>query len=144
VAFAYQPLVAAPRVGPALGRRPGFLAAVIRGASGRSFAWTPEELRPFVGATSAPRAALASSLYYRDFLTRELRGVGRRDGGNGDLPMPVLQLVGAEDLVRTRVAPPPAASPRWDLEIVPDCGHFLFDERPDLALARTRRFLELD
>ena len=141
LAFAYQPLVATPRLGPALVRRPQFVAALMRGASGSSFTWTPEHLRPFTEATCAPRAALASSLYYRDFLTRELGAVRRRDDGDAALPMPVLQLIGAEDLVRTRVAPPPSTSPRWELEIVPDCGHFLFDELPDFALARTRRFL---
>jgi pimeloyl-ACP methyl ester carboxylesterase len=55
--------------------------------------------------------------------------------------MPVLQLVGTEDVVLRRVAPPPAEAPRWRLELVPGCGHFLFDEQPDFALARTREFL---
>ena len=137
-AFAYQPLVAAPKLGPALVRRPGFLAALMRAASGRSFEWRAPELETFATVTASPSAALASSLYYRDFLTRELRGV-RRDGRE-TLPMPVLQLVGTEDLVLSRVAPPPPGA-HWRLELVSDCGHFLFDEQPDLALARTRRFL---
>ena len=143
VAFTYQPVIAMPKLGPALVRRAGFLEALMRRASARSFSWPPSELRAFAAVTSAPDAALASSLYYRDFLTRELGGVRRRgDAGAGaDLPMPVLQLLGAEDLVRSRVPPPPASSPRWRLELVPHCGHFPFDERPGFALARTRRFL---
>ena len=141
LAFAYQPLVAAPRLGPALVRRPAFLAAVMRGATARSFTWPGPALRAFTTVTSRRPAALASSRYYRDFLTRELRAV-RRDDDAGDLPMPVLQLLGDEDLVRSRVAPPPASSPGWRLETVPDCGHFLFDELPDFALARTRAFLD--
>ncbi len=143
VAFGYQPLVAAPWLGPALVRRPGFLAAVMRGATARSFAWPEPALRAFTTVTSRRDAALASSRYYRDFLTRELRAVKRSDGGDGGaLPMPVLQLIGDEDLVRSRVAAPPASSRAWRLEIVPGCGHFLFDELPDLALARTRAFLD--
>lgn len=137
-AFAYQPLVAAPKVGPALVRRPGFLAALMRRASARSFEWPAPVLATFATVTASPPAALASSLYYRDFLTRELRGV-RRDESE-TLTMPVLQLVGSEDLVRSRVAPPPPGAD-WGLELVADCGHFLFDEQPELALARTRRFL---
>ena len=145
VAFAYQPLVAAPKLGPALIRRSAFLDALMRSASARSFAWDPAVLRAFTRVTSAPAAALASSLYYRDFLTRELGGVRRRAGAGdgGALPMPVLQLVGAEDLVLSRVAPPPS-SPDWRLEVVARCGHFLFDEQPEFALARTRRFLAGD
>ena len=146
VAFAYQPLVAAPKLGPALVRRPRFLEALMRGASARDFAWEPSALRAFAAVTSAPGPALASSLYYRDFLTRELGGVRRHGdaGGGSDLRMPVLQLVGAEDLVRSRVAPPPPSLPDWRLEIVPRCGHFLFDEHPGFALERTRRFLAGD
>ena len=137
-AFAYQPLVAAPKLGPALVRRPGFLGALMRAASARSFLWAPSDLRVFTSATSAPSAALASSRYYRDFLSRELRQVRR---GGDDPGMPILQLIGDQDLVRSRVAPPPVSATGWELEIVPGCGHFLFDELPDYALARTRRFL---
>ena len=146
IAFAYQPLLAAPRLGPALIRRPRFLEAMMRGAVASGFAWQRSDLRAFSTVTSAPDAALASSLYYRDFLRREVGDVGRADtdDGDGDLPMPVAQLVGAEDLVRSRVAPPPPSAPRWTLEIVPRCGHFLFDERPDLALSRIRTLLAAD
>ncbi len=143
VAFAYQPLVATPKLGPALVRRHGFLAALMRGASARSFEWPPSVLDVFADVTRAPRAALASSLYYRDFLTRELTGVGRSGDVDdaGSLRMPVLQLVGTEDLVRTRVAPPPRSAAEWRLELVPGCGHFLFDEQPHLAVEKTRAFL---
>jgi pimeloyl-ACP methyl ester carboxylesterase len=144
VAFAYQPLIGAPKLGPALVRRPGFLAAMMRAATARAFEWPPGELEAFTTVTSAPKAALASSLYYRQFLTRELSGVRRGGGDRADgdrLEMPVLQLVGTEDVVLRRVAPPPVAAAGWRLEVVPGCGHFLFDEQPDFALARTRAFL---
>jgi pimeloyl-ACP methyl ester carboxylesterase len=117
---------------------------MMRAATARAFEWPPGELEAFTTVTSAPKAALASSLYYRQFLTRELSGVRRGGGDRADgdrLEMPVLQLVGTEDVVLRRVAPPPAAAAGWRLEVVPGCGHFLFDEQPDFALARTRAFL---
>lgn len=54
--------------------------------------------------------------------------------------MPVLQLVGAEDLVRSRL---PAESPSgdWAIERVAGCGHFLLDEQPESSSERIRSFL---
>lgn len=139
--FAYQPLLAAPKLGPALAGRPRLVAAMMRRASAASFHWPAGALAAFADLARAPEVALSSSLLYRDFLTREVRALSRDPGPAAGLPMPVLQVLGTGDLVRSRLAPPPRTVDGWTVELVPGCGHFLFDERPAQSVAMARSFL---
>ncbi len=139
--FAYQPLLAAPRLGPALLRRPGFVEQMMRRAVAGPSPWTDGDLASFADVVRVPDVALASSLYYRDFLAREVSSLPRLGGTAAGLPMPVLQVLGARDLVTSRLGSPRGPDPTWKVELVADCGHFLFDETPALAVRMARSFL---
>ena len=139
--FAYQPLLAAPRLGPALLRRRGFAEGLMRRASANPSSWTNQELAVFADVIRRPEVAVASSLYYRDFLAREARDLPRLSGPAAALPMPVLQVLGDRDLVTSRLTLDRGADPDWTVALVPGCGHFLFDEEPDLAVQMARSFL---
>jgi pimeloyl-ACP methyl ester carboxylesterase len=107
-------------------------------------AFTPEELEVFTSRLRAERAR-ASELLYRTFLLREAVPVvaGRYSGSA--LEVPTLLVVGERDvvtpvrLVRGLVAHSDAV----ELELVPDAGHFIVDEKPglvaDLVLSFFRR-----
>lgn len=139
--FAYQPLLAAPRLGPALLRRPGFVEELIRRGSAAPSAWADSELAAYADVIRRPEVALVSSLYYRDFLAREVRDLPRLSGPAAALPMPVLQVLGTRDLVTSRLASGRGPDPTWAVTLVPGCGHFLFDEEPVLAVRMARSFL---
>ena len=138
--FAYQALLATPWVGPSIAGRRGAVAALMRGATGPVFRWPADDVASYVDVNCAPEKALASSLLYRQFLLREAGGGTHVQSGSVGLRMPVLQLVGTEDLVGSRLplSVPPGD---WSLERVAECGHFLLDERPEFAVGRIRAFL---
>lgn len=139
--FAYQLLLAAPRLGPAVLRRPGFVEELMRRTSAAPSSWSGQELAAFADVTRRPEVALASSLYYRDFLAREVRDLPRLSGPAAALAMPVLQVLGTRDLVTSRLKSDRGPDPTWTVALVPGCGHFLFDEEPDLAVQMARSFL---
>lgn len=142
LAFAYQPLLALPAIGPAIVRNPRAMAALMRTATGRGHSWDEGALEPYLAVLGVPRVAEASSRLYRSFLACELHRLGGSTGADAEpLAMPVLQMVGARDLVRSRLdrARAPRAE-RWRVERVPDCGHFMLDERPGLVAARALAF----
>lgn len=130
--LAYQPLLAAPGLGPALHRRPR-LRLALPGVP----AAAQEE---FLAALREPGHAEASSAYYRTFLRSELVPLarGRYDGLR--LTMPTLVLHGTRDpAIRPRAVRTFAAhADRLELVWLPDAGHFVVDERP-LEVARRLR-----
>lgn len=140
--FAYQPLLAAPRLGPALLRRPGFVEALMRRASAAPSSWTGQELAVFADVVRRPEVAHASSLYYRDFLAREVLDLPRLSGPAAALPMPVLQVLGTRDLVTSRLVSERGPDPTWTVALVPNCGHFLVDEEAALTVQMARSFLD--
>jgi pimeloyl-ACP methyl ester carboxylesterase len=141
--FWYQLVVITPGVGY-LGHRTGwFTRQILRlGVTDRG-AWDDGSLDAFTRNLAEPARARAGVKLYRAFDFRELVPVGFRRYGNARLTVPTRILFGTDDL---------ALSPRLlrgyephaddlQVETVPDCGHFIADERPELVAERARAFL---
>ena len=137
--FWYQLVIAAPALGAwVLRERPEFVRLIFRlGAADRA-TFSDAELAAFVESIQEPARARASSALYRTFLTREFPAVARGRYESSRLSVPTLLLFGARDF---------AIAPSWlrgyephtdemTLEVVPDCGHFIADERPELVAER--------
>lgn len=135
--LAYQIPLALPQ----LGRRAvehGLARLALRTASD---AFSQVEIQAFTDRLTGERAR-ASELLYRTFLLREAVPVlaGRYAG----LPfeVPTLLLVGERDaVIPTRAVREQAAgADALELELVPEAGHFIVDEAPELVADRTLGF----
>jgi len=139
--FAYQAVVAMPSAGAMLLRtQPGVLArAIVQGATQTA------NLGDAACALYARRLqdggrAEASSLLYRTFLTRELPALARGRYADARLRVPTLLLSGADDPVLrpAMLAGLDEQADAMRVEIIPRCGHFLPEERPDVVIAAAR------
>jgi pimeloyl-ACP methyl ester carboxylesterase len=138
--FAYQVVLAAPGLGRRLIASERFMARVILAGAVHRDAWTREDLRAFTAVLAEPARARASVLLYRTFLTRE---AGRTPGGR--LPVPTRVMVGAGDPAIRPFLLEGAERDADDLvvEIVPDCGHFVPEEHPELVAERARALFQI-
>jgi pimeloyl-ACP methyl ester carboxylesterase len=138
--LAYQLVIAAPLLGERIVASERFLRWILTSGAARAGVFSEADLRAFAVVLAEPARARASVQLYRTFLTREL---GRAGGGR--LRVPALLLAGDRDPV-VRPAMLAGRQPWADdltAEIVPDCGHFLPEEHPDLVAERARLFLRL-
>ena len=124
--FTYQAIVGAPAIGPALVRDGRPLLAWLR------HAMPDDDARCFVDRLRRPEQAAASSALYRQFLLRE--SMPMTDPG---LPMPVKIILGTQD---PALRPSMLAGLPYDIEHVPDAGHFVVDQRPALVADRALDF----
>lgn len=138
----YQVVLASPGLGQGVMRHGELTRKVLKAARthGR---YTDYELAQFVDVLKQPEHAMASAQYYRSFLLHELKPIA--SGGFHDRPLstktlllwgrrdPILQ--GAKDDEHR------AFAPEMEIEWVPDTGHFLPEERPQLVVERARALL---
>jgi pimeloyl-ACP methyl ester carboxylesterase len=123
--LAYMPLLALPGLGRRTGR-----AVARRGLSDSGL--DPAEVDAFVS-----RLGPVTERLYGSFL-RELPGLFRGRYSAADLRVPSKLVFGVRDPVLTARAATAAAaqSDSLDLELVPDAGHFVVDQRPELVADR--------
>jgi pimeloyl-ACP methyl ester carboxylesterase len=133
--FAYQLAIALPVLGRRLVSDPRFVERTIMVGAARREAWTPEDLRAFAAVLAEPARAQASVQLYRTFLTREVARDRR-----GRLRVPTRIVVGSRDPAIPAVLLEGAEEDADDVtvEIVPDCGHFVPEEHPELVAERAR------
>ena len=138
--FAYQVVLAAPVLGRHLIANERLMQRVILAGAVHREAWTPDDLRAFTAVLAEPARARASVLLYRTFLVRE---AGRTPGG--PLSVPTRMMVGASDPAIRPFLLEGAERDADDLvvEVVPDCGHFVPEERPQLVAERARALFGL-
>ena len=138
----YQAVMAAGLGSWLLRWRPPFLNGVLRSAAIDRGAWTAAEVDVFLDRLQQPERANASTQIYRSLLTHEGAAWIGGKYANRRLEVPTLMLFGEQDL---------AISPSMlmgfekhaddmRLELVPGCGHFIADERPDLVTEAALRF----
>jgi pimeloyl-ACP methyl ester carboxylesterase len=128
--FAYMLAIAAPVVGERVAASERFVRIAL---SARAGAFTDDDLRAFTSVIAQPARARASVQLYRTFLLREAVR-----GARGRLHVPTRLVVGARDpVVRPSLL---AGRERFaddlTIELVPDCGHWIPAERPDLVAER--------
>lgn len=128
--LAYMLPLSAPAIGERLAASERFVRTMLTARAG---AFSDEDLHAFAEVLAEPARARATVLLYRTFLTREMvRGV------RGRLQVPTRLVVGARD----PVVRPSLVSGReryaddLTIEFVPDCGHWIPAERPDLVAER--------
>lgn len=134
--LAYQPLVAAPVLGPLVQRLPPFYGAVFALAGG-SRLWSAAERDAFARTLREPARAEAASRVYRTFLLRELPAIARGSFAAGRLTVPTRLVIGRRDPVITEQSLGGFESHADDMKVeVVDGGHFLPEERPDVVADR--------
>ena len=123
--LAYMPLLAIPGLGRRIGR-----AVARRGLSDSGL--DPSTVDAFAG-----RLGRVTEPLYRSFLG-ELPGIFRGRYSAEHLRTPTRLVFGVRDpVLTTRAAKDAAAqSDRIELELVPDAGHFVVDEKPELVADR--------
>jgi pimeloyl-ACP methyl ester carboxylesterase len=131
--FSYQLVLAAPALGEMLIANEGFMARLMKAGAAESGVWSDEELRAFTGVLAEPQRARASVSLYRTFLLHE---AGRAPEGR--LHVPTRLLSGEHDPAIPPVLLEGAEQYGDDLavEILPGCGHFVPEERPELVAER--------
>jgi pimeloyl-ACP methyl ester carboxylesterase len=105
----------------------------------RPGALSEDELREFVEALREPDRARASVQLYRTFLTREFARVGAGAYNKKRLTVPTKLVFGADDFAipkRMVTGDFSRFADDFEVELVPDTGHFIVDERPDLVTRR--------
>jgi pimeloyl-ACP methyl ester carboxylesterase len=115
-------------------------AILRRGNVGSGF--DEEEIELYADSFRQPARAKAIVELYRYYQRAVREGISGR-WRHQRLAAPTLLLFGARDrYISTRLLPgyEPYA-PDMRLELVPDSGHFIVDEKPDLVIERTRDWL---
>jgi pimeloyl-ACP methyl ester carboxylesterase len=131
----YQPALAA--FGGVLMRRTPFVELLIRGALTDRSAVSREDARWFGDRFRDPVCARTATDTYRTFWLREIPSNSRRRERRRS-SVPTRCLFGADDVAvhPALAAEATALADDYRLELVPGCGHFIADERPDLVRER--------
>jgi pimeloyl-ACP methyl ester carboxylesterase len=140
--FWYQALIATPLGRWVMENRPGFVSYIIRGTSPDKDAFSEEELAAFTEPLREPARANATMQLYRTFLLREFPAIARGAYNDKRLRTPTLLMFGTKDFAIS-TAFLRGYEPYVDdftLELVPDCGHFIEEEKPQLVTERALEF----
>ena len=141
--FWYMAVNASPALGERLHRDGRWLRAALRQGVTDKSVWSEHALDEFVDAYREPARARAGMRLYRDFLLREQPALARGRHAGGRFEMPVRLVFGVDDAaIPLRLLE--GLEDHGDdvrVELVPDCGHFIVDERPGLVIDRMRSFL---
>jgi pimeloyl-ACP methyl ester carboxylesterase len=141
--FWYQWVVIAPGLGYLGHRTERFTRLILkRGVTDKSV-WDEPTLAAFTSNLAEPDRARAGVSVYRTFNSREFLQLVRGRYDNVRLTVPTRILFGTDDLAMSPQSLRGYESHADDLEVelVPNCGHFIVDERPDLVAERARAFL---
>lgn len=140
--FTYQQLVLAPWLGYRLHRHGEFVRKVLVGGSVRRDVWTAETLAAFADDLAEPARARAAVQMYRVFNLREMPAIVRGRYAEARLRVPALMVFGEDDFVLRpqMLGGYQRHAEDMRVELVPGCGHFIADERPELVAARAREF----
>jgi pimeloyl-ACP methyl ester carboxylesterase len=138
--FWYQWVLAAPGIGS----RANLFSPVLRWIGSRQAHWGPAELSVYIDQFREPERALAASLLYRHAVLRLEPAAVRGLYHKLTLETPTLLLFGTEDHVQNHrlLQGFERNAPNMRVELVPDCGHFIVDERPELVLTRARELFD--
>ena len=136
----YQVALGSPLLGAALMRNGEFTRRVLKAARAHG-RYTDEELAAFVDVLREPAHARATSRYYRTFLLHELRPLIAGAFKRQTLTTPTRLLWGRRDQILQgahATGEHERYAPHMTIEWVPETGHFLPEERPELVVERAR------
>jgi len=140
--FWYQLVIAAPVLGYQAHRSGQFVPKVLVGGSTVRGNWDEATLRSFGDNLAEPDRARACVQMYRVFQLHESAAILRGRYAHDRLTVPTRLLFGTDD---TALRPQLNAGYQhhaddMQIELVPGCGHFIADEKPDLVAARALEF----
>jgi pimeloyl-ACP methyl ester carboxylesterase len=140
--FYYQLVIAAPLLGYQLHRSGQFVPKVLVGASTDRSVWDRETLHAFADNLAEPARARACVQMYRVFQLKESPENLRGRYARSRLTVPTRMLFGTDDaaLRPNLLAGYGRHADDMEVELVPGCGHFIADERPDLVAERALSF----
>jgi pimeloyl-ACP methyl ester carboxylesterase len=140
--FIYMQVISTPGIGYALHRRGNFVPRVLISGSTVRDPWDEATLRAFADTFREPDRARAAVQVYRSFVLREFWPLLRGRYAQSRLSVPTLLVNGADDpvLPPSMLAGYESHADEMQVEIVPECGHFIVDEHPELVIARARAF----
>ena len=145
--FWYQAVLASP-LGPwLLKNRPELVRRVIQGSSPNPQAWSDEDIAAFTAPLQEPARARASQQLYRTFLLKEFGPVGAGRYQKTRLTVPTKLLFGTDDFAIPKSflsRPTKEFADDFTIEFIPDTGHFIAEERPELVNDRTLEFFGQD
>lgn len=136
LASSYQFILSTPVVGPTVVRRLPFIDTIVKVGSGGRLG--PEIREKYASRFKERDRARATSALYRTFLLREVRPILKGRYRDRRLTVPTLLMYGDSDQVITeqRLAGYEEHADDMRVEQVPDAGHFLPDEQPELVAQR--------
>ena len=137
--FWYQLVILTPLLGYALHRSHGFIRAALKhGTNDETF--TRAELDSFADNLAEPARSRACVQTYRTFVLREQIPLITGRYADTRLRTPTHLMLGDRDpvLKPALLAGYEAHADAMTTEIVPNCGHFIADEYPDLVTQRAR------
>jgi pimeloyl-ACP methyl ester carboxylesterase len=136
--FWYWPLLGAPVLGPALVRRGAFQPLLSRWFTAERAGWSGEDAALYAARLAEPARARASSKTYGAYLVKDSPAVLLGKYRTKRLEVPTKLLHGTADHI-LRPAFLAGYEPYADemsLELVPDVGHFIAEEAPQLVAQR--------
>jgi pimeloyl-ACP methyl ester carboxylesterase len=141
--FWYQWLILTPGLGYRLHRSGWFVRKVIVGGSVQKQVWDEPTLSAFADNLAEPEHAMAGVRTYRVFNLNEVPAMVRGKYMRSRLTVPTLLLFGEDDFAirPSLLAGYEKHADDMRVELVPDCGHFIADEKPDLVAERAKEFL---
>jgi pimeloyl-ACP methyl ester carboxylesterase len=140
--FWYQLVIAAPVLGYQAHRSGKFVPKVLVGGSTVRGNWDEATLRSFGDNLAEPARARACVQMYRVFQLHESPAILRGRYAHDRLTVPTRLLFGTDD---TALRPHLNAGYQhhaddMQVELVPGCGHFIADEKPELVAERALEF----
>jgi pimeloyl-ACP methyl ester carboxylesterase len=119
--------------------RPDAFKRGIRGTAINKRAFSDEDLEVYIDTIATPGGANATTQLYRSLFLRDFLDVGpRRRYDKQLLEVPTLLMFGVKDAAIgiDMVTGLEHHGRDFRVELVPDCGHFIVDEKPDLVIER--------
>jgi pimeloyl-ACP methyl ester carboxylesterase len=143
--FWYQWVLALPLVGRTVIRGGAAAEPLLRWVGTRQVPWSEEDNETYLAQFREPARAEATSLLYRHAVLRLAPAVARGEYRRMHMETEGLMLFGVEDHVQSAelMTGFEGNAPNMRLELVPETGHFIVDERPALVLERARRLFSL-
>ncbi len=138
--FLYQWAILAPGLGYRLHVGGRFVRRMIVAGSSNRDAWDERTLSAFADKLREPERARAGVQLYRVFNLRETRSMAAGRYAEARLEVPTLLLFGIEDFALPYRLTDGYQSHAEEMrvELVPDTGHFIADERPEIVAERAR------
>jgi pimeloyl-ACP methyl ester carboxylesterase len=140
--FWYMAAIATPGLGPRLVAQTDLVGRMLRSTK-RPNAITPEEIREFSEPLREPDRTRATVAIYRTFITREFGRVATEAYNKQRLTVPTRLLFGQDDFAipkRMLTGDFSKYADHLEIEFVPNCGHFIEEEQPELVTERILDF----